>query len=245
MTNNLKVLLIDDEEAIRIVCKSYLQRIQNIEIVGEATNVDDAFDKINTLKPEVILLDIQLGNRTGFDLLKQFSAPNFQVIFITAYEQFALSAIKAGAIDYLLKPIVFEEFDAAIKKAQKKSTLQGNQLGVVSQNFEQKKIERIILSASDGHHIVWVKDILYLSSSGNYTTFHLASNKKIMISKNLKEYEMILPEDIFLRIHQSYIVNMNQVQQFTKEQNLIITNGAEIIVSTRKKDELIKWMKHQ
>lgn len=243
MSDKLKIVLIDDEIATRIICRSYLQDIENISIVGEASNIDEAKLLIDATQPNLILLDIQLGNKTGFDLLQLFENPTFKVIFITAYEQYALAAIKAGALDYLLKPIVEEDLIAAIKKSNFTNAIQSQAIEVAKHSLENKWVERITLSGNDGLHIVWTKDIVYCSSSGNYTTFHLANNKQIVISKVLKEYDTILASSHFLRVHQSFLVNMNFVERFTKDQNLIMQNGAEIMVASRKKDEVIHWMK--
>jgi two-component system LytT family response regulator len=239
----IRIVLIDDEAAIRTICKSYLQDIENTIIVGEADKVEDAEIIINACNPDLILLDIQLGKKTGFDLLTKFPNPTFKVIFITAYEKYAISAIKAGALDYLLKPISEQEFINAIQKV--KLDLNSNHHFEIAQKaYTEKQIERITLSANDGYHVVWVKDIMYCSSSGNYTTFHLQNGKQIIISKIIKEYEAILPSLFFVRTHQSYLVNMNYVERFTKEQNLILKNQAEIIVSNRKKEEVMNWFKN-
>lgn len=240
---HIRIVLIDDEAAIRTICKSYLQDIENVVVTGEAENVDDAEIIINACNPDLILLDIQLGKKTGFDLLARFSNPSFKVIFITAYEKYALSAIKAGALDYLLKPISEDEFINAIQKAMH-DVSSNHHWEIAHKALTEKQIERVTLSANDGYHVVWVKDIMYCSSSGNYTTFHLQNGKQIIISKIIKEYEAILPAEFFLRTHQSYLVNMNYVERFTKEQNLILKNQAEIIVSNRKKDEVLNWFKN-
>jgi two-component system LytT family response regulator len=239
----IRIVLIDDEAAIRTICKSYLQDIENAIIVGEADKVEDAEIIINACNPDLILLDIQLGKKSGFDLLTRFSNPTFKVIFITAYEKYALSAIKAGALDYLLKPISEQEFINAIQKAMQEVN-SNHHWEIAQKAYTEKQIERITLSANDGYHVVWVKDIMYCSSSGNYTTFHLQNGKQIIISKIIKEYEAILPSSFFVRTHQSYLVNMNYVERFTKEQNLILKNQAEIIVSNRKKEEVMNWFKN-
>jgi len=239
----IRIVLIDDEAAIRTICKSYLQDIENTIIVGEAEKVEDAEIIINACSPDLILLDIQLGKKTGFDLLAKFPNPTFKVVFITAYEKYALSAIKAGALDYLLKPISEQEFINAIQKAMQEGN-PNSHWEIAHKAYSEKQIERITLSANDGYHVVWVKDIMYCSSSGNYTTFHLQNGKQIIISKIIKEYETILPSSFFVRTHQSYLVNMNYVERFTKEQNLILKNQAEIIVSNRKKEEVLNWFKN-
>jgi two-component system LytT family response regulator len=238
-----RILLVDDEPAIRTVCKMYLENMPNITIVGEAENANDAKILIEACKPNLVLLDIQMGAHSGFDVLAHFPNPNFEVIFITAYEQYALKAIKAGALDYLLKPIVEKDFLDAIQKAIDKPSINFQQIEVAKMAYVNKTIERITLSANDGYHLVWVKDIMYCSANGNYTTFHICNGKQIMVSKIIKEYEVLLYTDAFLRVHQSYLVNMRYVVQFTKDNALILSNNAEIIVSLRKKEDVIQWLK--
>lgn len=238
-----RILLIDDEQPIRTICRSYLSEIDNIVIVGEADNIDDAQLLIKACEPDIILLDIHLGKNNGFDLLSRFTNPAFSIIFITAYEQYALAALKAGALDYLLKPIDENDFKAAIEKAKNAQKTNSENIEIAQSSFYQKKVERITLSAHDGYHIVWVNDIMYCHASGSYTTFHLSNGKKIIISKVIKEYEMILPS-FFIRVHQSYLVNMNYVEHFSKDLQLILKNKEEIMVSTRKKEDVLNWIKN-
>lgn len=243
MNTKIKVVLIDDEISPRIICRNYLSEFSEIEIAGEASTLEDAKTLIDAVQPNIVLLDIHLGNTSGFDLLKHYTNPNFNVIFITAYDQYAIKAIKAGALDYLLKPIDQEELKKAIEKSKNQSTINPEKIDIANETLHSKKAERISLSANDGYHIVWVKDIIYCSASGNYTTFHIVNNKQIVISKILKEYENLLPANTFLRVHQSYLVNMNYIERFTKDQILILQNGAEVMVASRKKDEVINWLK--
>lgn len=243
MNQKIKVVLVDDEISPRIIARSYLSEIENIVIVGEASNVAEAKLVIDTMRPDLVLLDIQLGNQTGFDLLKNYKELFFKVIFITAFEQFALAAIKAGALDYLLKPIDETELINAVKKVTQTNFSSHESIAVAHDILVNKRTDRISLSANDGYHVVWLKDIVFCSASGNYTTFHLINNKQIVISKIIKEYEELLPTENFLRVHQSYLVNMNYVEKFTKDHLLILQNGAEVMVASRKKDEVLNWLK--
>lgn len=240
----LRFLLVDDEIAVRSICKAYLEDIEQAVVVGEAGTVEQAYELIMACSPDVVLLDIQLGKQTGFDLLLKFPDRNFKVVFITAYEQFALRAIKAGAMEYLLKPIAEEEFYEMIEKvfATERYSFSG-QAELVADHYHQRKMDRIALNAHDGYHIIWLKDILYCSASGNYTTFFLVDGNQVVISKILKEYENILPAEHFVRVHNSSIVNMNYVKKFTKELELILVDDTAIGVSVRKKDDVLHWIK--
>ncbi len=240
----LRFLLVDDESSIRSICKSYLNDVEGAVVVGEADSVDQAFTLINACKPDVVLLDIQLGKQTGFDLLLKFSQRDFKVVFITAYEQFALRAIKAGAMEYLLKPIAEDEFHEMIAKIfASESNGFAQQAEIMAEQYNQKKLDRIALNAQDGYHVIWLKDVIYCSASGNYTTFYLDGGAQIVISKILKEYENILPAEDFVRVHNSSIVNMNYVKKFTKDLDLILTDETAIGVSVRKKDDVLSWIK--
>jgi len=240
----LRFLLVDDESSVRSICKSYLEDIEQAVVVGEASTVDQAYELIVACSPDVVLLDIQLGKQTGFDLLLKFPERNFKVVFITAYEQFALRAIKAGAMEYLLKPIGEEEFYEMIEKVFATEGYSFNgQAELMADNYHHRKMDRIALNAHDGYHIIWLKDLLYCSASGNYTTFYLIDGTQVVISKILKEYENLLPTEHFVRVHNSSIVNMDYVKKFTKDHELILVDDTAIGVSVRKKDEVLNWIK--
>ena len=240
----VRFLLVDDENSVRSICKSYLEEVDRAVIVGEACTVDQAYELIRACSPDVVLLDIQLGKQNGFDLLLKFPDRDFKVVFITAYEQFALRAIKAGAMEYLLKPIAEEDFYEMVEKvfATEGHTFSG-QAELVADHYNQRKMDRIALNAHDGYHIIWLKDILYCSANGNYTTFYLTDGSQVVISKILKEYENLLPAENFVRVHNSSIVNMDYVKKFTKDLELILVDDTAIGVSVRKKDEVLNWIK--
>lgn len=243
MNELLRIVLVDDESAVRSISKNYLQNIKNVLVVGEAETAEEAEEVIKKTQPNLVLLDIHLGNSTGFDLLRKFSQPNFKVIFITAYEKYALNALKAGALDFLLKPIDEDEFVEAIEKAKTSLSYTFPLIEIADSGLKNKEIDRLVINSNEGYQIIWVKDIMYCVSSGNYTTFYLENAKNIVSSKAMKEYENILP-DFFIRSHQSYLVNMNFVEKYTKDQILVLKNQTEIMVASRKKDEIIRWFKN-
>lgn len=243
MNELLRIVLVDDESAVRSISKNYLQNIKNVLVVGEAKTAEEAEEVIKKTQPNLVLLDIHLGNSTGFDLLRKFSQPNFKVIFITAYEKYALNALKAGALDFLLKPIDEDEFVEAIGKAKTSLSYTFPLIEIADSGLKNKEIDRLVINSNEGYQIIWVKDIMYCVSSGNYTTFYLENAKNIVSSKAMKEYENILP-DFFIRSHQSYLVNMNFVEKYTKDQILVLKNQTEIMVASRKKDEIIRWFKN-
>jgi two-component system, LytTR family, response regulator len=233
----IKTLIIDDEPiSIKGMEALIENHCEDLELLGSAADEEDGLEKIYTLKPDLIFLDIELGGQTGFDLLKKCSIKNFEVIFVTAHDQFGIDAVKAHALDYILKPINKAEFLMAVSNAvqviQKKK-------GVG--NSGTTKAHRISLSTLDGIMLVDSADIIFAESEGRYTRFHLNNNTKQLVSKNLGEFESILEAKGFARIHHSYLVNLAYVQKYIKGRGgyVILKNGQSLIVSSRKKDEFI------
>jgi two-component system LytT family response regulator len=242
----LRVLIVDDEESIRIITKTYLAERTDIVLIGECENVPDAKLMLKKNQVDLLLLDIRLGDKTGFDLLADFPDFSFKVIFITAYDQYALKALKVGVLDYLLKPIGEDDFHLAIDKVRQK-LVSKEQYQVAAEHLQHKP-QRITINTREGLHILWLEEIMYCEADGGYTTFFLNDGSKPIVSKPLKEYEMLLPETTFLRVHQSFIVNINFVTLFKKENCSIILKHKltgytkEIPVSTRKREEIINLL---
>ncbi|MFK7748481.1 MAG: LytR/AlgR family response regulator transcription factor [Kordia sp.] len=237
----IKTLIIDDEAAIRNDLKMRLQEHfkEVVSVVGEASNVAEGIAQIKTQKPDLILLDIHLGDGTGFDILMEIPNKDFNVIFITGFDNNAIKAIKVGALDYILKPVDEDEFTEAIEKAiaLKSEENHLDKLIEVSQDFfEGVKEKRVILKTSDAVYAVYEKDILYCRSDGNYTTFYTQQLEKIMISKPMKKVEELLSPDLFVRCHQSYVVNKKHVLKYDKNGVLIVHVDIKIPVSSRRKD---------
>jgi two-component system LytT family response regulator len=190
-----------------------------------------------------VLLDIKMDDGTGFDLLKQIEPVDFKVIFVTAYDQYAIHAIKFSALDYLLKPVDPDDLIQAVEKAEKLLVQELNQqLGVLADNMQtQDRLKKkIILKTFDNIHLVKVSDIVYCESDDNYTRFHL-ENKSILVSTTLKEYEEMLGEYGFFRAHRSYLVNLGHIETFEKADGgaIILTNDKKVPVSSRKKEQLL------
>ena len=246
----LSVLIIDDEtlsrETIATIVTNYCK---TAKVVGEAIGIKDGLLAIKELKPDVILLDIQLEDGSGFELLKLAEPIASFVIFITAYEEYAIKAFKTSALDYLLKPVDIEELKTALSKAEEqksKHTIEA-QLNILLTNFSQAtspQQQKIVLKTTDQMHILAPNEIVHLESDGNYTKFFLVNKKTILVSKTLKEYEDILDTTHFVRIHQSHIVNMMYAARFDKRNGgfLILKDNSSLPVSTRKKDDLITYL---
>lgn len=233
----IKTLLVDDEPISQKHLKSLLNKFcPDLEILDIASNTDDALEKIYSLKPDLLFLDIELGGESGFDLLKKCPTRNFEVIFVTAHNQFGIDAVKAQALDYILKPINNAELMIAVEKAivsirEKKSHAITPMVPKVN--------SRISLPTMEGLIFVAIDDIVFIESEGRYSRFHLNNATKILVSKNLGEYENDMEQKGFARIHHSYIVNLSYVEKYIKGRGgyVVLKNGKTLEVSTRKKDD--------
>jgi two-component system, LytTR family, response regulator len=238
----LKVLIVDDEFKCREVLKVMLQESGiEINIVGTAEDVPSALDELHKHAPDLVFLDVELEQETGFDFLKQASPINFEVVFTTAYTHYAINAIKFSAIDYLLKPINPEELMNAIQKVieKKNASTFKNKIDVLFQNLKGPgNRQKIALPTTEGLIFVQVEDIVFCEADGAYTAIHLKSAGKIFVSKNLKEYETLLTDCDFFRVHNSFLVNLNEVKRYVKGEGgyVIMSNNLKVDVAKRKKD---------
>ncbi len=244
----MKILIIDDEKMARENCLMVLSRsgIDNLSI-READSVPAALKAIDEFNPDLLLLDIQLHDKSGFDILQTIAPRFIPTIFITAYNDFALKAFQVSALDYLLKPYDPSDLTTALLKAHKhiQNTKILEQLDVFRQQFKSTEPRRIVLNTADMLHILNVDDITHCLADGAYTHFFFTDRKQILVSKTLGHFESIIDNDHFIRTHQSYLVNMRHVTQFDKRNGgfLILPNGVEIPVSTRKKEEVLAHFK--
>lgn len=242
----MKTVLVDDEiNALEMLEWMLQKNCPEVEIVAMCDSPLDALEKIKALKPDVIFLDIEMPQLNGFDLLERLGKHESDVIFTTAYNQFAIKAFKVCALDYLLKPIDPEDLKAAVQKAaQKKNTVNQEQLDLLLSYMkpEKPKSKRIALTASD--HLVFVETekIIYCESDSNYTIFFLTDGQKIIVSKTLKDVEEILEGTDFFRVHASYLINMKHVSKFTRGDGgyVVMSNNQHITVSRKKKDEFFE-----
>ncbi len=246
----LKLIIIDDEEKARETTAGIIKLYgDNITIVAEAEDVKSGIKAIEEFQPDVVLLDVQMPDGTGFDLLKKLDKINFKVIFITAYQEHAIKAFKFSALDYLLKPVDPDELIAAINVAE--SAIQQQQLGLKLEAFlsnntseNKTKIKKIALKTANDIYVVNIEDLIRCEADGNYTTVYLNNGKKIVVSKTLKDYEEILEDIGFFRSHHAHLINLNYFDRFHKADGgfVIMKDGAEVPVSNRKKDQLLKLL---
>lgn len=235
----IKTIILDDEFHVRDEIRSLLEEKyrNNISIIAEVKTVEEGILAIEQLEPDLIFLDINFPDGTGFDILSNCLYKNVEVIFITAYDNHAIRAIKAGALDYITKPFENKEFytavDRAIKILDKQRSL-GLNFDVSNDYYKNNK--RIILNTAKDIFALNESDILYCESDGNYTTFFTTNLKPIVVSKYLKMFEEILSEKVFIRCHRSFIVNKEHVQKYNKRGYFILKNGLKVPVSKERKE---------
>lgn len=241
----LKVVIVDDQPVIRKDAETLIAQQSGFIVAGSCGSVKEAVDLIPRINPDLLLLDINLGDGTGFDILERLFPVSYKVIFFTAFEQHAIKAIKYGALDYLLKPLNEQELQQALAKVIQSHPAQQEQFNIALQYLKQdSQPNRLVLRSQDYMHIVSFEEILYCHSNAGYTTFHLTDSRKIMTSRRLKEYEEIFPLQQFLRPHQSYIVNNKFIYKYHKDGFLILKDNTEVPVATRRKDIVMNYLNH-
>lgn len=245
----MKALIVEDKAYIRKGLLNLLELIEaEVEVVGECTSVKEAVVVTNACKPELIFLDINLLDGNAFDFLEQTEHLSFRVIFITAYEEYALKALKSGAVDYILKPVDIEELKAALIKVKNLSVSDQKQQIKTAKAVWHNDTSKLVLSLHDSFQVIDLKELLYCESDKGYTTFYCDNGKKYLVSKTLKEFEEQLTRASFVRPHQSYIVNLNFIDKYEKSGTIYLKNGKKIPVSSRKKDHFVNaflsWNNH-
>ncbi|HEU5290709.1 MAG TPA: LytTR family DNA-binding domain-containing protein, partial [Cyclobacteriaceae bacterium] len=217
-----------------------------LEIVGMAHDIETAVPLIQQSNPDLLFLDVELQTGTGFELLDKIGEIKFGIVFTTAFEQYAVKAIKLSSIDYLLKPIDIEELQQAVEKAKAKRDheLQTRKLEALMSNLGATNKKKICLSTSEGMEFINVLDIVYCEANGAYTKFTLTNGTNILVSKNLKEYEIILSDQNFMRVHNSYLINLAEVKKFVKSEGgyILMKNNSQISISPKKRDEFLERM---
>ena len=247
-----KAIIIEDEARSRELLHDLVKaNCPEVEVVATAGNVEDAVALIRTHEPHLLFLDIELQTGTGFEILQQITDLSPAVIFTTAYDHYAIKAIKFSAADYLLKPIDIDELKEAVNKVsnQTKETHQ-HVLSALMQNLNQLQHNgqpTLTLSLANELEFVPIQDIIRIEAAGAYSTFHLADGRHIMVSKNLKEYELLLCNHHFMRIHNSHIINLNKITKMLKTDGgyAVMSDGFPVIISPKKKDEFIRIMSNR
>lgn len=242
----LTAAIVDDVAQARATLKEDLAAYcPNIEIIGEADGVVTGSKLLNKIKPDVVFLDIQLQDGTGFDILEILGDISFQVIFTTASDEFAIKAFKFSAVDYLLKPVDPDELIVAVQKVSKvNNSTQENYDLLLNTVKEQSAPKRMALHTLEKIHVTDIADIVRCESNGNYTTFYFKDGQKLLVTKTLKEYDQMLSEYKFARVHQSHLINAQQIKEFVKVDGgyIVMRDGSKIPVSLRKKSVVMKLL---
>ena len=247
MTNKtIRAIIVDDEAHGRENLKGVLQAFcPELELIGEANSALTAIALIQKVQPSLVFLDIEMPNGNGFQVLEFFKDPPFQVIFVTAYDKYAIKAIRFAALDYILKPIDVMLLKAAIDRHHSYKANDQRLKQFMDNTHLPSKSKRIALPLADKIHFIEVQDIVSCKGEGSYTTVYKTSGEKFMISKPLIEYEDLLAEYDFIRTHKSHIVNRNHIATYVKSDGgyLLMTDGSNIPVSRRKKEEVLLLLK--
>ena len=246
----LKVVIVEDEKHSREILKSLLEEFcKDVQVIATASSVDEAVKVLSVYSPDIVFLDIELQSGVGFDILEQIKEPSFEIIFTTAFEKYAVKAIKFSSLDYLLKPIALDELQKSIEKARVKmdTNVYRQQLDTLLQSLsrESNKQEKICLATTAGMEFIAIDDIVLCKADGSYTSFVLKSKNSLLVSKHLKEYENLLADQLFMRVHNSYLINLREVKKYIKSDGgyIIMSNDMHVSLSPRKKDDLIEAMR--
>jgi len=242
----LRTIIIDDEEHMRETLLDMLrEHCPEVKVIGQAQGVKSGVNAVQEHHPDLIFLDIKMGDGTGFDLLEKIGPDECKIIFVTAYDEYALKAFKYSALDYLLKPVHTAELKKAVEKAgQQVQHELKTQFNTLTNNLstDDPSQKKIILKTAENIHLVKVSDIACCEADGKYSLFFPLHGEKIMVSNSLKYYQDILTEAGFYRIHKSYLVNLEHVERFEKAEGgaVILDNGMKIPVASRKRQELLE-----
>lgn len=246
----IKTIVIDDEVKARETILNMLETYcTDVKVIATAGSVKEGVKVLKNHSPDLVLLDIKMADGTGFDLLRKLNDIDFLVIFITAFEEFAIRAIKFSAIDYILKPLDPDELVNAVQKA--KGVMNKDNMSIkleaLYENLDMlsSNTKKIVLKTADSVHIVNLRDIIRCESEKNYTHFFTVENEKITVSKTLKEYNELLNDFKFYRVHQSHLINLAHVKRYDKKEGgfLIMDDNSSVPVSFRKKEDLMKLFK--
>ncbi len=246
-TEQVQAVIIDDEqeaqESLSILLKDY---VENVEILGTADSVNTGTELISQMRPQLVFLDVLMPGGTGFKVLENLDFHDFQLIFTTAYEHYAVKAIKFSAVDYLVKPIDLEELENAVDKVREKienhTTLANTNIQKLQTNLETASNKKIAIPMHYGLEVVWQKDIVSLIASGSYTTINLKDqNDHLFVVKRIGEFEEVLSADMFFRINRSVIVNIEHVVKYIRNDDyVVLTNDQTVHVAKARKHELMK-----
>ena len=243
----LKTVIIDDEQdSISLLQMQLAAHCPEVQLVGTFTSPGKAFDELELLDPELIFLDIEMPVMNGLELLEKIAHLNYSVVFVTAYNQYALKAFRFNALDYLVKPVDSDELVEAVSKATKKIKPTAEQLSQLQKQLRGQPITKIAIPSVSGVSFIDLANIIYGEASNNYSKLVLTDGATHLVSKTLKDVKEVLEEETFLRVHRQYIINLNHVKQLNRNEGIItMSNGAHIPIARNQKEKLIekyRWL---
>lgn len=238
----MKAIIVDDEERARRSLETLLHaNCPQLQVVEQCSTVPKAVLAIKQHKPELVFLDIEMPEFSGFELVSFFDTVDFEIVFVTAYSEYALQAFECSAVDYLLKPVQVDKLQAAVKKATERVTTHNmkQRLEVLQQNLQNEEFSKIAVPVSNGLLFIEVKNLMLLEADGAYTHVHLNDGSKLLVSKKLRFFEdMLANRKNFFRIHRSHLINLNFVRKYNRLESFIeMDNGATMPVSKERKKE--------
>jgi two-component system, LytTR family, response regulator len=240
----LKAMLIDDEpDSIRLLALQLKEHCPQVEIAGQYTSSVEGLQAIRSLKPDLVFLDIEMPEMNGFELLDQLDDISFSLIFITAYNEFALKAFRFSALDYLVKPLDTSELQEAVKKAEKHQRVDQRQIELLRSQLQRQQLpQKIAVAFQSGVVFVELKDLVYCEAEGNYTKLVLIGGKTHLLSKTLREVQEVLEERNFLRVHRQYLINLDHIKSYHKGEAayLVMQGDVNIPVAKNQKERLVQ-----
>lgn len=249
MIRKLITVIIDDEpDAVDFIASIINEYCPGLEVCGKAGNVKDGVNLINEVKPELVFLDVEMPNGTGFDLLTHFPEKDFDVVFITAFNHYAIKAIKFSAIDYILKPININEFIESVNRVIQKqhtSSIGGHEnFDVLLENLRTSHPTRLVIPTSDGREYLNPNDIIRIEADRSYSWFFINDRRKILVSKHLKEFQDLLNDRNFFRPHNSHLINLDFVKKYVRHDGgyIEMSDGSQIPISRNRKDLFLAHM---
>ncbi len=243
----MQVVIIDDDpKAVKGLSNLLNEYCKNVLVKAASQTVEGGIKAISKYQPDVVFLDIEMNPGTGFDVLQAFPEPKFEVIFTTAYDEYAIKAIRYSALDYLIKPINVKDLIRSVEMGYKKKDerLRLEQYKLLQSGLFGKKLNRIAIPSAEELVFLDIKDIVYLHAENNYTYFNLSNGKRILVSTTLKDYENLL-NDSFFRVHASFLINLAHIKKYVKGLGgyVVMNDGSSINVSARRKADFLKMIK--
>jgi two-component system, LytTR family, response regulator len=247
----MTAILVDDEiKSLNALVLLLQKHCDQVEVIATCSDAVTALDKINRLQPDLLFLDISMPGKNGIELMQELSTHAPEVIFVTAHDNYMLQAFKFSAVDYLLKPVdeteLIEAVDRAFTRISKKKRLEGMEILLHNLRPQLHAHEiKLCVPSQYGFEVIMLQDVIYCEASSSYTKFYLSNKKQVVTSKTIKEYEYLLADNFFFRVHRSYLINLRHVKEYRRgeEGTITMTNGQEIKVAKRKKDLFLMKMK--